>query len=188
MKYFLQGEIMIKKSALVVILMLIFLTACNQSGVNETMPAAANLPGYPVGGQATDSAYPAPVSSAGQGLDLTGFITDTPDPVKSPIIISTVEKYDGYETILITNITNSAIDIGGYMLYSPVYSEKFTVPTPTVLEPGMSFKVSNGDSTKAPDNVFWMAVTLLNDVQDEVWLVNKGAAISYYFIYYPSDK
>jgi hypothetical protein len=74
------------------------------------------------------------------------------------------------------------------MLYSPVFSEKYTVPSPTVLEPGMSFKVSNGDSTKAPESVFWMSVTLLNVVQDEVWLVNNGGAISYYFIYYPSDN
>ncbi len=154
----------------------------------ERCPQQLDLPGYPVGRQATDSGYPAPLSYAGQTLDLTGFITDTPDPIRSPIIISTVEKFDGYETILITNITNLAIDIGGYMLYSPIYSEKYTVPSPTVLEPGMSFKVSNGDSTKAPENDFWMAVTLLNDVQDEVWLVNRGGAISYYFIYYPSDN
>lgn len=174
-----------KKSALVFVIIMIFLTACSKTGVDGTKPATPGLPGYPFESQSTDSAYPGPSSSALKPPDLTNFITDTPDPKKSPIIISGVEKHDGYETILITNIDNSAIDIGGWMLYSSELLEKYVVPSPTVLEPGMSFKVSNGDSTKAPDNVFWLSVTLLNKVEDEVWLVNKGGAISYFFVYYP---
>jgi hypothetical protein len=63
MKYYLQGEIMIKNSTLVVVLMIIFLAACNQSGADVTMTSPSGLPGYPVGVQPTDSGYPAPIAS-----------------------------------------------------------------------------------------------------------------------------
>ena len=177
-----------RKIFLLILAICILITSCDIADKEQTTSPGPAVPGYPVTEPTSNPAYPAPQGSGPSVLDLTGFITDTPDPERSPIIISGIEKHDGYETILITNIDDVAIDIGGYMLYAPELTEKYVVPSPMVLEPGQSYGVCNGDSSKAPEMPFWLASTIINKVEDQVWLINKGGAISYYFNYYPSSE
>lgn len=180
-------EVQMKLKMISILFCMVFLAACTAKTTETAAIDSTHLPGYPADGETVENGYPAPYEIVNTP-DLRGFITDTPDPVKIPIIISEVRKFEGYETVVIKNISDHQIDIGGWMLYTPELSEKFTVPSPTLLEPGGEFTVNNGNSKKAPGETFWLATTIINKLEDEVWLLNAGGAISFYFVYYPSEK
>jgi hypothetical protein len=107
--------------------------------------------------------------------------TSTPDPIKDPVIISTVDSIAGLETITVTNISDIPQDITGFSLLIPNTSEYIDFPE-TKLEPGASLKIYNGPDAKLmTDGIIWRDQVTLKISGDYIILLNRaGRALWYY--------
>lgn len=116
----------------------------------------------------------------------SGFVTLTPDPLLSNIVISEVRHENDVEVIVIKNIGASAQDIGSYIIYSPGANERKVLPKDLVLQSGDTYSIYNGsDLSVFPEEQGWMKNAVLTTAFDEVWILNNAGRIMYYFTYYP---
>lgn len=177
------------------LLMLSILPACGVTTTQETpiqqiIPTSTvdiNSP-YPIQQM---EAYPSPLideSSAASPIigDIPNPLQDTPDPNKSPVIISNINHNEnGIETISITNISEQSQDINGYSLINPMTSEHINIFN-VVLEPGDSFFVYNGlDATEYPDGLAWMEQPIIQHPGDSIYLLNHAGRLIWSYVYYP---
>lgn len=123
-------------------------------------------------------------STADEGvLKLSGFITQTPDPKETPLIIR-VTKSSDVEEIRIINISTSPIDISGYLLFSEILEDRLILPEQTILESQDVLSVYNG---KKPINgaIHWNDDFSILNIEDQILLLNRAGRIIYYYTYYP---
>lgn len=119
-----------------------------------------------------------------QTPDFIGLITETPDGMKTPLIVRVLKEGE-LETIEIVNTTSSSIDISGYILYSEKLDDRLIIPVGTVLDSQDSFIIYNGKSTKNDLGFLWHEDFSINNVEDQLLLLNQAGRIIYYYTYYP---
>jgi len=180
----------------IVFILFSLLSSCTQQSTpdSESTPSTV-LPSlektaYPVPDYSLESStYPFPADQETQvpPYMVPGFVTMTPDPSLTSIIVSEVRHENDVESIYITNISSETQDISNYMIYSPKLDVRKIFPSNLVLEPGESFILYNGANLESyPTEQRWLDKPILTEVLDEVWLTNNAGRILYYFIYYPS--
>lgn len=155
--------------------------------VNGCSPASQNQPqtqtGYPLSTPDSKSGYPGRTENS-DGTNFSGLITATPDPLATPLIVH-VSHDDGKELISIVNISDSEIDISGYMLYSEILEDRLIIPENSILKPNEDFKILNGKISSTDDGLPWKNDYSIRDVEDQLILLNRAGRIIYYFTYYP---
>lgn len=185
----------ISRFAIVFILLSLLSSCAQQSTPDSGSTPSAVLPSlektaYPVPDYSLESStYPFSAEQETQvpPYMVPGFVTMTPDPSLTSIIVSEVRHENDVESIYITNISSETQDISNYMIYSPKLDVRKIFPSNLVLEPGESFILYNGANLESyPAEQRWLDKPILTEVLDEVWLTNSAGRILYYFIYYPS--
>lgn len=185
----------ISRFAIVFILFSLLSSCAQQSTPDSESTPSAVLPSlektaYPVPDYSLESStYPFPADQETEvpPYMVPGFVTMTPDPSLTSIIVSEVRHENDVESIYITNISSETQDISNYMIYSPKLDVRKIFPSNLVLEPGESFILYNGANLESyPAEQRWLDKPILTEVLDEVWLTNSAGRILYYFIYYPS--
>lgn len=137
-------------------------------------------------------AYPSPllIEESDTELSIVGDIpnpsAETPDPDKSPVIISNINHdTNGIEAIYITNISKENQDINGYSLIIPSTSEHINIFN-VILEPGDSFVVYNGKgAAEKSDGLAWLEIQAIQQPGDSVFLLNRAGRLIWPYIYNP---
>ncbi len=169
-----------------IIMIIVFLSGCKSNSVENSPTNIATT--YPV--ETTyevESAYPSGVipEDTSYGYQTPGYITATPDPTLSPIIIADVQHEGSAEIIEIKNISDKVVDISAYMIYSPEMEDRKILPENLRLSSGESFMIYNGQNLDYPEEQVWLEKFIINNPLDEILLLNNAARIIYNFIYYP---
>jgi len=112
------------------------------------------------------------------------WVTDTPNPAVSPIIISDVTRdANGLETIAITNISDAEQSLANMTVLNPATLEYVDLPSDVTLPPGASFKVYNGPgATEASDGLAWLDEPALWLIGDHLVLLNQAGRVLWNYV------
>jgi len=151
------------------------------------------LAGFGCTRQPATSSSGASADNAGGGAQATGsapatsavWVTDTPDPLKTPVIIASVRHGDaGLETITVANISSMVQDITRFSLFVPETGDHFNFGELT-LAPGAFIKVYNGVGVAdRNDGLAWLSQPVLSVPGDELQLLNQAGRVMWTYIYY----
>ena len=158
-------------------IILVLLVGCSPAK-DETKSTRGNPP---ISSDGTLPGYP---GNKNEQEKFKGFITDTPDPSITPLIVRVTHE-DQLETIEITNISSSEVDISGYILYSVALEDRLIIPDTTILSPGEQYYVYNGSSDQNRSLIIWKSEFTVNNFEEQLILLNRAGRIIYYYTYYP---
>jgi len=178
-------------------ILVLFMAGCG-GGKTPASPAVETQPNptsalTPVVGEA-GAAYPAPDEpGVDKAYPIEGpipqnklIITDTPDVMRSPVIISDVIKQGDEERIVLKNVTKQDQDISLFsVLFQSEDNTHFNIPE-YKLAPGATIVVYNGPGEISKEEGFkWMDKPLLVERGDAYSLLNRAGRLIWAYVYYP---
>ena len=173
---------------ILLLILILFLVGCSTPETQEATQqptAPIDMPsGYPAAPAVSPSdGYPATIQE--QQPSYADYITPTPNPAETPIIVR-VEHQDGVEAISVINISSEPINVGAYMIFSPVVQERIIIPVDTVLNLGEKYTVYNGANESFPAEQRWLAEQVVTNALDEIWLTNMAGRVIFFYVHYPA--
>jgi hypothetical protein len=153
----------------------------NQPAVTNTV-SEKNASGYPAPDEnGAETAYPVEQPTPKKVV----IITDTPDVLRSPMIISNVIKTGDEEKIIIKNVTQQDQEITLFAILEVSSGENFHFPD-YKLAPGATVMVYNGPGEINQKEGFkWMDHPLLAAQGDQYVLLNRAGRLIWTYVYYP---
>lgn len=164
--------------SVLILYLFILLNGCSPTPQNQ--PQAAT--GYPLSMPDAKAGYPGRIENS-DNADFSGLITATPDPLTTPLIVR-VSHEKRKEVISIINISDSEINISGYMLYSEILEDRLIIPENSILKPNEDYVILNGEISSTDVGLQWKKDFSIRNVEDQLILLNRAGRIRYYFTYY----
>jgi hypothetical protein len=128
-----------------------------------------------------DKAYPVAQPTLQKKL----IITDTPDVVRSPVIISDVIKQGDEERIVLKNVTQQDQEITLWSILLVGTDAHFNIPE-CRLAPGAIVTVYNGPGEISKEEGFkWLGQPQLVERGDQYSLLNRAGRLIWAYVYYP---
>lgn len=166
------------------LILILFLAGCSTPATQQPTEPIGVPSGYPAAQAVPPSdGYPAAVQQ--EQPSYADYITPTPDPAETPIIVR-VEHQDGVEAVSVINISSEPINVGAYMIFSPVAQERIIIPVDTVLNLGEKYTVYNGANESFPVEQRWLAEQVVTNPLDEIWLTNMAGRVIFFYVHYPA--
>lgn len=149
-----------------------------------TAPSPTRSPLSPISTHVSTSAAGTPPPKAIATSAISDWMTDTPDPAETPLIISSVKRSeDGTEIIFVTNVGETERPLKNRSILDPQTMEYIDLPEDVVLAPGESFKVYNGAVTRGKvDGLVWREEPLLQSRGDQLVLVNQAGRVLWNYV------
>ena len=111
--------------------------------------------------------------------------SDTPDPVKTPLIIAgaTVSD-DGHEAVQIKNIGAEKMDLSSYSLYNPDTKQRFSFPSGFELASGEMVEIHSGISKEAVQGgLFWTEERVWAGGSEDILLLNPAGRLVFWYVF-----
>jgi hypothetical protein len=111
--------------------------------------------------------------------------TDTPDPVKTPLVIAgAAVSADGHEAVQIQNISAEKMHLADYVLYNPETKQRFTFPSGFELAPGEMVAIHSGISEEAAKGgLFWTEKAVWAEGSEDVLLLNPAGRLVFWYVF-----
>lgn len=161
------------------LLSLAAMAGCRAQVVPTTSPIS------PVSTPTTTPTPPtSPPATATSAPTASDWVTDTPDPQETPLIISNVmRREDGVEVIFVTNISDAEQALKNRTVLDPQTMEYIDLPDDEVLQPEESFKVYNGPVTPGEvEGLVWQDKPTLKLRGESLILVNQAGRVLWNYV------
>jgi hypothetical protein len=112
-------------------------------------------------------------------------LTDTPDPIKTPLIIAGAAiGGDGHEVVQIKNISTEKMDLSDYSLYNPQTRQRFSFPSGYELASGMMVEIHSGISREAATGgLFWTEEPIWAGGNEDILLLNPAGGLVFWYVF-----